>query len=158
MVTRKHTKKYRKSRRKVEKRQKGGQVLYFHVYVFTKVPLSSKEKESIQGILEGLYGKVGPLEDYSDTIGLSEIYTSDMIEFVHKKGKQYRDLKEVTGFHIYDLPAGLKEGNMNDPKLTAEEYKIQDSLKEKGLPFRLIEAPHGLWGDGIALIGLERGS
>jgi hypothetical protein len=152
MGIKKTNKTRRKIRRKSRKRLKGGSMEHFQVYVFTEAPLSSEDKKKITETLQELYGNT------QESIGepLDEYLKSEITEFVHKKGKHYPSLKEVAGFRILNIPSKLKEGMMNDSKLTAEEYKIRDTLKEKGLPFALVEAPHGLWSEGIAVIGLEK--
>jgi hypothetical protein len=84
------------------------------------------------------------------------IKMSKLKEFVYKKRNHYPSLRVVTTFIIPSVPAALTEGNMDDPKLTVEEYKIRNELKRRGIPFTLVQAQHGLWSQEIALIALER--
>ena len=69
------------------------------------------------------------------------------------RGKHYKQLKTLTGFSI-SIPDELKSVNMNDDKLTTEEYKIRDKLPYH--TFKLVDAPHGLFSEDVAIIALER--
>jgi hypothetical protein len=138
------------------RRQQGGEVTLFHVFVFTREPISSLENEQLLGVFRELYG---PNVEVND-----EMMTAwSMRDFVDSKGKHYPRLETVTGFEIKDIPKELNTGSMNDAKLTKEEYKIRDALSARSVPFKLIEAEgptrdshgHGQWGADVALIGLE---
>ena len=146
--------KSRRTRRKQRKtrKQKGGAVNLFHVYVFTKKPIHPQEKEQLQMVLESLYGDVNEIKDFSD---FPNDYMKEEIQnFVYLKGKHYPGLQVLTGFSI-PVPARLNAGNMNDPKLTKEEYAIRDALPVYQAPFKLVQAQHGLWSEGLAIIALE---
>jgi hypothetical protein len=141
----------RRSRRKTRK-QKGGAVNLFQVYVFTKTPIHLQEKQQIQMVLESLYSDVNEIKDFSN---FPNDYMKEEIQnFVYAKGKHYPSLKILTGFSI-SVPTRLNTGNMNDPKLTKEEYAIRDALHVYDAPFKLVQAQHGLWSEGTAIIALE---
>ena len=146
--------KSRRTRRKQRKtrKQKGGAVNLFQVYVFTKKPIHPQEKQQLQMVLESLYGDVNEITDFSN---FPNDYMKEEIQnFVYAKQKHYPSLKTIIGFSI-PVPARLNAGNMNDPKLTKEEYAIRDALPVYHAPFKLVQAQHGLWGEGIAIIALE---
>jgi len=141
----------RRNKRKTRK-QKGGAVNLFQVYVFTKKPISEEEKQEIQIVLESLYSDVNEIKDFSN---FPNDYMKEEIQhFVYAKGKHYPSLKTIIGFSI-SVPARLNTGNMNDPKLTKEEYAIRDKLLVFKAPFKLVQAQHGLWSEGTAIIALE---
>lgn len=142
----------RRTRRKAKK-QRGGRVDIFQVYLFTKIQPSDKDKQILQDILENLYGDVTEITDFKN---FPNDYMKEEIEnFVYGKRKYYSSLKTIIGFSIA-IPQRLNEGIMNDNKLTKEEYSIRDALVEKEAPFKLVDAPHGLWGEGTAIIALEK--
>jgi len=142
----------RRTRRKTKK-QRGGRVDIFQVYLFTKSQQSDQDKQILQDILENLYGDVNEIRDFRN---FPNDYMKEEIQnFVYSKRKYYPSLKTITGFSIA-IPKRLNEGVMNDDKLTREEYAIRDALVEKEAPFKLVEAQHGLWGEGTAIIALEK--
>jgi hypothetical protein len=50
----------------------------------------------------------------------------------------------------------LKEGDMTDEKLTEQENKIRDMLRNTNKNFTLVQAQQGVWGEGVAIIAIER--
>ena len=146
--------KSRRARRKQRKTRKhrGGAVNLFQVYVFTKAPIHPQEKQELKMVLESLYGDVNEIKNFSN---FPNDYMKEEIQnFVYTKGKHYPSLKTLTGFSI-PVPSELNAGNMNDPKLTKQEYAIRDALPLYDAPFKLVQAQHGLWSEGTAIIALE---
>jgi len=143
----------RRTRKRKMKKQKGGVVELFQVYVFTKRPIPEEEKQTLYAVLQNLYG-----DDVSEIVDSSsfpnDYLKEDIKNFVYDKKGHYPRLKTLTGFSI-PVPTRLNAGNMNDPKLTKEEYAIRDTLLVFEAPFKLVDPQHGLWGDGVALIALE---
>jgi hypothetical protein len=146
--------KSRRARRKQKKTRKhrGGAVNLFQVYVFTKSAIDLEEKQELITVLENLYGDVNEINDFSN---FPNVYIKEDIQnFVYTKGRHYPSLKTITGFSI-PVPSELNAGNMNDPKLTKQEYAIRDALDLYNAPFKLVKAQHGLWSEEIAIIALE---
>jgi hypothetical protein len=142
---------HRRNKRKTRK-QRGGAVNLFQVYVFTKARIHSQEKQQLQMVLESLYSDVNEIKDFSN---FPNDYMKEEIQnFVYAKGKHYPSLKTIIGFSI-SVPPRLNIGNMNDPKLTVEEYAIRDALDVFKVPFKLVQGQHGLWSEGTAIIALE---
>ena len=148
--TSKHTRGFKKQRTtRKQSKQRGGGISLFQVYVFTgkKDPLKEEDKKIVLDTLKGLY------EDVTEIVGSDDILKDSIREFVKDKGKHYKQLKTLTGFSI-SIPDELKSVNMNDDKLTTEEYKIRDKLPYH--TFKLVDAPHGLFSEDVAIIALER--
>ena len=104
-------------------------------------------------VLESLYGD--GVTEIVDSSSFPNDYLKEYIKnFVYDKKGHYPRLKTLTGFSV-PVPARLTAGNMNDPKLTKEEYAIRDAMESFEAPFKLVNAQHGLWSDGVALIALE---
>jgi hypothetical protein len=148
-------KKHRKAKktRRVRK-QRGSGVQNFQVYVFTKTPLSGIVKQQLFQCLNSLYNEsVEEITDYSSFP--NDIFKEDITSFVYSKKKYYPSLKSITGFSIHNIPTNLNSGVMTDPKLTKQEYAIRDALEVFDVPLKLVQVPHGLWNEGVALIALE---
>ena len=157
-VSKSRTRRNRKRSRRFSRhrKQRGGAVVHFQVYVFTKTELTDAEKAQILDVLTTLYG--AGVEEYTGSNNFFRNTELEQIkEFVYTKGKHYPTLEHVTTFIIPSIPDALTEDVMNDDKLTEEEYKIRDELRRKRFPFKLVQAQHGLWSQELALIALERG-
>ena len=135
------------------KYQLGGVVSTFKVYVFTIDPIPESDKQNILELLKRIYGTVDEIEDYSEFY--EGLHKDDITEFVREKGGHYSTLKNIVGFSIKSIPHSLNEGKMNDDKLTYQEYSIRDQLATTRIPYNLVDAKHGLWSEGVALIALE---
>lgn len=148
-------KKYRRMKKTCKvRKQRGSGVQNFQVHVFTKTPLSEIVKQQLLQCLNSLYNEsVQEITEYSN---FPNDYLKDEITtFVYAKKKHYPSLKYTTGFSITSIPTNLNSGVMNDPKLTKQEYAIRDALEVFDIPLKLVQAQHGLWSEGIAIIALE---
>ena len=147
--------KSRKTRRQRKTRKiRGGNVNNFQVYVFTKMPLSYEVKEQLLQCLNSMYRN--SVKEITDFSSFPNDYLREEIKlFVHAKNSYYPSLEFITGFSISNIPKNLNSGVMNDAKLTRQEYAIDDALKAFQIPLKLVEAPHGMWAEGIAVIALE---
>jgi hypothetical protein len=144
--------KARKIRARRTRKQRGGRVNTFQVYLFTNSAPSKEDKENLLMVLESLYGSVNEITDFTNF--KNDFMKEQIKEFVYEKGRHYPTLTTVTGFSLA-IPDRLNKGIMNDPKLTKEEYTIRDSLLMLDLPFKLVDAQHGLWSEEVAIIALE---
>jgi hypothetical protein len=152
--TRFFKRKHKNKNKRKTKKQRGGMIALFQVYLFTRTKLNEQEKTSLLNLLSELYGtNVNYISDFED--GFTQIAYNDIKEFVWSKGGYYPELTNIEGFSINTIPTRLNEGEMDDAKLTREEYNIRDAFKKNKLPFRLVDAQHGLWGEGTAIIAIE---
>jgi hypothetical protein len=160
------TRRYQQKKR-LSRKQKGGRVQTFEVYLFSADNVPADTYAQLVACLQGLYGAIDVsdgspvVEDWDAITEESNMNTPSVLRkrnissFVHEKGGHYPGL-HITGiFAITAIPAALNRGRMNDGKLTAEEYKIQGAFRDFDLPFRLVNAQHGLWTEGQALIAIE---
>ena len=144
--------KHRKARK--TRKQRGSGVQNFQVYVFTNNPLLEIVKQDLLKCLNSMYNK--SVKEITDFSNFPNDYLKDEITtFVYAKGKHYPSLEFITGFSITNIPKNLNSGDMNDPKLTKQEYAIRDALEVFDIPLKLVQAQHGLWSEGIAIIALE---
>jgi hypothetical protein len=153
------------------KRQLGGNPFYFSVYVFTRAPLDEARKTNMIRLLTELYGEPIEVVTNAEESPLDGYHWSEAVRYIGDKSTNtdssyYSTLTHVTSFVIKKVPRELLSSPMNDPKLSAQEYKIQEQLNNFGLDSLSMpniaggrEDPDfssgwGFWSDGLALITL----
>jgi hypothetical protein len=108
---------------------------HFAIYVFTRDPLDTERKDNMINLLKSLYeGEITVVTNLSDPSYNPAIWGL-AIEFIERKSvnvKEYLKLKNVTSFIINKIPDGLYP-DMNDGKLTHEEYAIGNILNNYNL-------------------------
>jgi hypothetical protein len=139
------------------KNQMGGS-FYFAVYLFSKAEVNAAENAAVLAVLNSLYG------GSASTITVNEANWDNNSEnlfqikdFVYEKGADYKAKQNIIIYKIGTPPAALIKAPMTDGKLTHEEYAIRDALTAAGINnITLVSAQHGLWAEGVALIGLHK--
>jgi hypothetical protein len=139
------------------KNQLGGS-FYFAVYLFSSLPITAAENASVLAVLNNLYGgsaaiiNVNPANWDYDSANLFSIK-----DFVYKKGADYKAKQNIIIYKIGNPPAALIDPPMDDGKLTHEENAINAALVAAGIiNITLVGGQPGLWGEGVALIGLHK--
>lgn len=144
-------------RRSYKRRQRGGAVAHYNIYIFTKTPITEDEKRQLRDTLVSLYGEdVAEFTDFEHN-STQQRHLEGILGFVYEKGR-YPLLENVTTFTI-PLPGDMRGVDMTDPLLTKHEMLIKKALKDRSIPFKLMEwAPTGFgaWDKTYALIPLER--
>lgn len=152
------------------KKHIGGNLSYFSVYVFTREPLDAERKNVIMRLLEELYGGTIEIVTNPEESPAGGYIWNEAVRYIKDKSSNpkafgYRILKHVTTFVMSRVPEELKV-DMDDAKLSKEEYKISAQLENYGLTSLTmpileggIDDPEfskgwGLWSDGFALITL----
>lgn len=160
------TRRYQRKKR-LSRKQRGGSVQTFEIYLFSGDEVPADDHAQLVACLEDIYGTIGVsdgspvVEDWDAITEESDLETPSVVRkrnissFVHEKGGHYSGVTITGIFTVTAIPAELNRGAMNDAKLTTEEYKIRDAFRGLGLPFRLVDAQHGLWTEGQALIAIE---
>ncbi|NBQ48421.1 MAG: hypothetical protein EBU33_08215 [Sphingobacteriia bacterium] len=160
------TRRYQRKKRQSRK-QRGGGVQTFEIYLFSDDMVPADEQAQLVACLQDIYGAIAVsdgspvVEDWDAINEESDLSTPSVVRkrnissFVHEKGGHYGGVSITGIFTVTTIPAELNRGTMNDAKLTTEEYKIRDAFRGLGLPFRLVDAQHGLWAEGQALIAIE---
>lgn len=148
----------------------GGNLFYFSVYVFTREPLDIERKNIIMRLLGELYGGtievvINPEESPAGGYYWSEASRYIKDKSTNPKAFDYAELKYITSFVMSRVPEELKI-DINDAKLSNEEYKISAQLENYGLTSLTmpiiqggLEDPEfsrgwGLWSNEFALITL----
>ena len=144
--------------------QVGGS-FYFSINVFSKEPLDQARIDNMIKLLKSLYGG----EIIIDITGENENKLHSWIFhqskfYIESKGG-YESLMHTTAFIVKNVPTTLTTGEMNDDKLTAEEYRVRNELTKFSL--NTLHYPRddlssmndfsrgwGFSGDGIAVITL----
>ena len=145
-------------KRKTRIRQKGGEVLIFRLYVFTKSSIPPHIKQRLFECLERLYGKVPKENMYTgirDQNHGRHFLRNIMKESVYPKGGHYRHLHVITELSVKPIPPALKRRPMSDEKLQEQSDILQLSLEEDQLPFKVVPGLSNLWSEEMAIIALE---
>ena len=132
----------------------------FRVYFFSHDKIEDTTENNLKKALESIYGATNIVKNQEQDACLFA-----MQDFASKKNKVF--CENILCFSIRP-PLDLDSGEMNDHKLTVEEYKIRDYFNSEKITeetaFQLFPIEgvdreshgHGMWGQQIALIGFYK--
>ena len=112
--------------------QVGGN-FYFAIHVFSKEPLDQVRIDNMIKLLKSLYGG----EIIIDITGENH---PELNSWIFQESKKYIELKggyesliHTTAFIVKNVPTTLTTDEMNDAKLSAEEYRVRNELTKFSL-------------------------